>query len=101
MNTSYAEVWVEFLSSKEGGRATPVLLNDAAYRPHFLVEDKDPLGVEFVDGPDRPLPPGGSSFATVRFLYQPQVSYAALTIGASFDILEGPTKVGFGHVTRL
>ena len=101
----YAEVFVAFLAPDQGGRQTPICLGEEAigrYRPHLRVHDGDQvyLGVEFVDGPDGPLPPGGRSHATVRFLFEPHVSYEALVVGAEFDICEGDRVVGSGRVTH-
>jgi hypothetical protein len=101
----YAEVFVEFLPSESGGRRTSICLGEDAatrYRPHFRVKGGDGqyLGVEFVDGPDEPIRPGQRTFATVRFLYQPSVSYESLVVGAEFEILEGARTVGQGRVTR-
>lgn len=101
----FAEVLIEFLPTEEGGRRTPICLSTdspAHYRPHLRVRDGDGqmLGVEFVDGPDDPIPPGGSTFATVRFVYEPNVCYDALVVGAEFDVLEGPRVVGVGRITR-
>jgi hypothetical protein len=58
------------------------------------------LGVEFVDGPNEPVQPGNSTYATAKFLFDPDVSYDALVVGAQFDILEGGRVVGSGRVTR-
>jgi translation elongation factor EF-Tu-like GTPase len=99
-DTPYAEVWVEFLSREAGGRQNPVGLDDLGYRPHLRVGDGEYLGVEFVDGPEQPIEPGSSIFATVRFVYAPQVDYRALVQGAQFEILEGGHRVGRGHVVR-
>src|SRR5258708_21141443 len=101
----FAEVLVEFLPTEKGGRRTPVCLSTDAthYRPHFRVRngDGEMLGVEFVDGPDEPVPPGGRTYATVRFLFEPDVCYDALAVGAEFDVLEGGRRVvGLGEVTR-
>jgi translation elongation factor EF-Tu-like GTPase len=102
---SFAEVYVEFKPTDEGGRHSPVWLNEDAegrYMPHICVHggDNEYLGVEFVDGPDRMIAPGDGTYATVRFMYEPQVSYDALTVGASFDICEGGRVAGWGRVTR-
>lgn len=101
----FAEVLVEFLPTDHGGRRTPICLGEGAvahYMPHFRVTDGDGtyLGVAFVDGPDDPVPPGGRTYATVRFMYEPQVSYNALVEGAVFDICEGGRVVGSGRVIR-
>lgn len=100
-----AEVFVEFKSTNEGGRHSAVWFNAAAttrYRPHLCVHGKDSeyLGVEFIDGPEHMIAPGDKTQATVRFMYEPQVSYAALVEGATFDILEGGRTVGSGRVIR-
>ena len=58
------------------------------------------FGIEFIDGSDQPIAPGQGSYATVRFMYEPQISYDALVEGATFDICEGGRIVGFGRVTR-
>ena len=101
MTTPYAEVWVDFVPRDRGGRSTSVALGTPGlYRPHLRVAGGELLGVEFVDGPDDPVAPGTGTFATVRFLYEPAVSYAALTEGAEFDVLEGLRVVAHGRVTR-
>lgn len=76
---------IEFLPTEKGGRRTPICLGTDApghYRPHFRVRDGDGdmLGVEFEDGPDDPVLPGGSTYATVRFVYEPEVCYDALIV---------------------
>ena len=101
----FAEVLVEFTPTDQGGRHLPVLLgedNTPHYMPHFVVHGGDGtyLGVEFVDGPDDPVMPGGRTYATVRFMYEPDVSYESLIEGATFDIREGGRTVGSGRVTR-
>jgi hypothetical protein len=101
----FAEVFVEFLPPESGGRRTPVHLSTDSpirYRPHFRVcqGDGEYLGVEFVDGPDDPVAPGGSMYATVRFVYEPRVCYDALVVGAQFEVMEGSRVVGTGRVTR-
>jgi translation elongation factor EF-Tu-like GTPase len=101
----FAEVLIQFLSTEKGGRRTPVCLStdsQAHYRPHFRVRDGNGeyLGVEFVDGPDDLVSPGGSTYATVRFVYEPEVCYDALVVGAQFEVMEGARVVGTGQVTR-
>src|SRR5262245_11613609 len=103
--SGFAEVFVEFKPTDEGGRRTPVLLNEDSavrYMPPLRVHggDGEYLGVEFVDGPDRPIAPGGGTHVTIRFLYEPQISYDALAVGVSFDVCEGGRVVGSGRVTR-
>jgi hypothetical protein len=101
----FAEVLVEFMPTEKGGRRTPICLSTSGlghYRPHFRVHygDGTMLGVEFIDGPDEPIQPGGRAFGTVRFVYEPAVSYDALVVGAGFDVLEGNRIVAIGRVTR-
>jgi translation elongation factor EF-Tu-like GTPase len=101
----FAEIYVEFKPTSEGGRNSPVWLNEDAaihYRPHLCVHggNGEYLGVEFIDGPDRMIAPGEGTYATVRLMYEPQVSYDALSVGATFDIREGGKTVGTGRVTR-
>jgi hypothetical protein len=103
--SGYAEVWVRFLPTEEGGRRTPVALGENApgrYRPHFRVRGGggQMLGIEFIDGPEGWVQPGDSTHAAVRFLYEPDVCYDALMVGAEFDVLEGPRIVGVGRVTH-
>ena len=102
--TGFAEVLIELVPTDIGGRTTVCLSSDTPthYRPHFRVRggNGEMLGVEFVDGPDEPVVPGGSAYATVRFVYEPEVCYDQLLIGVEFDILEGGRVVGFGRVTR-
>ncbi len=102
---AFAEVFVEFLSTDEGGRRTAIHLGEnvqAPYRPHLRVQSGDGvyLAVEFVDGPDEPILPGKSSYATARFIAGRLRSYNALVVDAEFDICEGARVVGFGRVTR-
>jgi hypothetical protein len=98
--SSFAEVLIQFLDVSEGGRKWLPQLNTPGYRPHFRVPPSDELlGVEFVDGPDE-YRATDRVYATVRFVYEPDVSYRALTVGAHFDIVEGSKVVGHGMVTR-
>jgi translation elongation factor EF-Tu-like GTPase len=101
----FAEVFIEFTPTSEGGRCSPVSLGEDAaphYTPHIVVHGGDGtyLGIEFVDGPDHPVKPGDKTYATVMFMYEPKVSYDALVVGATFDIREGGRTVGWGRVTR-
>jgi hypothetical protein len=101
-----AEVLVEFRPPEKGGRHTPIFLSadsEPHYRPHLRVCDGDGeyLGVEFIGGPDGPVRPGVSTYATVRFIYEPEVCYDALVVGAHFEVMEGPRVVGTGEVTAL
>lgn len=97
----YAEVFVEFYSPETGGRLFPVNLNDNGYSPHLRIKnEKEYLGVEFVEGTDYAILPGRSANATVRFLYWPKVNYDRLEVGVEFEILEGPTVVGKGKIIR-
>jgi hypothetical protein len=103
--STFAEVLVEFLPTDRGGRRNPIFLGEnpfVSYKPHFRLchGDETYLGVEFVDGPDEAITPGGRTYATVRFLYEPEVSYDNLIEGALFDICEGSRVVGSGQVTR-
>lgn len=101
----FAEVLVEFLATENGGRTTRIgISSDASgrYRPHFRVCNGDGkmLGVEFIDGPDEPVLPGDSIHATVRFVYEPEVCYDALVVGAQFEVLEGSRVIATGRVIR-
>lgn len=100
--SGFVEVLVEFKSTEQGGRRSPVWLANGRYMPHLCVHNSDGeyLGVEFVDGPDRLIASGEECHATVRFMYEPEVSYAALVEGATFDICEGGSVVGVGRVVR-
>ena len=103
--TGFAEVFVEFLPTEMGGRRTPVCLSADSpihYRPHFRVDGGDGgyLGVAFVDGPDDPVSPGGSTYATIRFVYEPEICYDGLAVGAQFEVMEGSRVVATGRVTR-
>ncbi|MGC4004437.1 MAG: hypothetical protein QM811_15495 [Pirellulales bacterium] len=101
----FAEIFIEFLPTEMGGRRTPIHLDGNGpdhYKPHFRIHDGNGvyLGVEFVDGPDRPVFPGGRTYATIRYLYEPEVSYDALKVGVRFDVMEGGRVVATGEVTR-
>lgn len=97
---SSAEVLVEFKPTAEGGRRAPVWLNTAQYRPHLRVGGGEYLGVVFVGGPVGPVEPGATAEALVAFVYEPGVTYSALSEGAEFEIVEGSSVVGSGRVVR-
>lgn len=97
-----AEIEVTFLAHSQGGRTHTLNLNGGSYRPHFRVRgDAEYLGIEFVEAPDGEVHPGEPIQATVRLVYEPQVSYDKLVVGAEFEILEGARIVGNGHVVRI
>jgi hypothetical protein len=105
MDEFWAEVLIELLPTGEGGRQVPVHLgNDdpGQYRPHVRVigGSSELLGVAFMDGPDDPVLPGQKTYATIKSLYEPSISYSELVEGAQFEILEGTQVVGVGTVTR-
>jgi len=101
MHGSYAEVAITFVPLEEGGRRFAPCLREPGYRPHLRVPPSDELlGVEFVDGPDGPAPVGIPISGTVRFLYEPAVSYVPLEVGAEIEVVEGPKVVARGRVTR-
>ena len=95
------ELEVTFLQPELGGRTVPPQIGVHLDRPHLRVPPYDEmLGVEFVEGPQSPAPVGSPLLATVRLLYEPAVSYAALQPGAQIEILEGAHVVGRGRVVR-
>jgi hypothetical protein len=105
MSEFWAEILVEFLPTGKGGREQAVdLSNDTPglYRPHVRVcgGSGEMLGVAFMDGPDDAVEPGASTYATIKSLYEPGVSYDELIEGAEFEILEGSKVVGLGRVVR-
>jgi translation elongation factor EF-Tu-like GTPase len=93
-------VEVEFFSSEEGGRTTPIFLTDyPGYRPHFrVIRDTEYVGVQFLDTPHRIISPHERVPIAVSLLYYPNVTYDKLIDGAEFEILEGPKVVGKGTV---
>lgn len=100
--TAIAGVIIEFLTTENGGRRTPICLSrehSAPYRPHFRVRggNGELLGVEFIEGPDQSVPPGGKICATVAFLHE-KVCYDPLTEGAEFEVLEGSRVVATARV---
>lgn len=66
--------------------------------PHLCVHggNGEYLRVEFVTEPDRMIAPSEGTYATIRFMYEPQASYHALTADVSFDVREGGRVVGAG-----
>ena len=105
MSESWADGRIELLPTESGGRDVPLdLSNDrpGQYRPHLRLigGSGEMLGVAFMDGPDDSVPPGGKAYATVKFLYEPNVSYMDLVEGTRFEILEGPTVIGYGEIIR-
>jgi translation elongation factor EF-Tu-like GTPase len=97
---SGATVIVQFISPEAGGRHSPTYIREP-YRPHFRVGDGEYVGIEFIGGPDEPVPPGAAVNARVRFVYAAQVNYEPLRVGAQFIVLEGSRVVGVGVVTGL
>lgn len=97
--TQGAQVQVEFLHPDENGCRRLPSLN--GYRPHFRVSSSpELLGIAFIDGPEC-VQPSTPVHAKVRFVYLPEVDYTLLTIGAHFEILEGPQVVGYGVIIDL
>lgn len=98
-----ADVEIELRSVEDGGRSLPVSLggpHPGKYRPHLRVigGSGDLLGVVFINGPDQPVSPGVKTHATIKALYEPEVSYAELKDGVHFQIIEGTRIVGHGRV---
>lgn len=90
------EVCVIFFSQEIGGRKQPPVLQ--GYRPHFVVSpSKEMLGVQFIKGPSH-YQPNEEVMANVICLYEPEVSYDTLSVGAVFEIVEGRNVVGRGIV---
>ena len=95
----HVELEITFLTSDQGGRDSPLVLN--GYRPHLRVPPEDKmLGVEFIDS-DRTVPVGTPVSALAKLVYAPAVSYSALQAGAGIEILEGSRVVGHGYVIGL
>ena len=85
---------IRMLRPEEGRR--PIAIQPG-YRPHLRVGAAGTyLGVSLAAGPDR-IEPGDSAVVTFELLYE-GVDYSPLTVGARFDILEGPIVVGKGIV---
>ena len=96
MSELWADVLIDLVPTESGGwTASLDLCNDrpGQYRPHLRVigGSSEMLGVAFMDDPDEPVPPGGSTNATIKSLYL-NVSYEELIEGARFEILEGPQR---------
>ncbi len=89
------EVCLEFLSTDEGGRATPVR---SGYRPLLRFASAGELYgmVEVVFLVDEWVEPGGSASARIR-LAAPEV-LPALEAGDEFEVLEGLRVVARGRV---
>ena len=91
---------ITLLPAESGGRTTPTTAVACHYRPHLRVEPNGPyMGVCLIAGPER-LYPGDEATVTMALVYYGSVDYSALASGASFEILEGPTVVGHGVVTK-
>lgn len=97
-------VTVEFLPKSDHKKEKKFYLDEwtygIRYSPHFrVIGDSEYLGIQFIEGPDKPVEPGEVVAAKVSLLYYPNVSYDKLTLGQEFEILEGPNIVGKGMVT--
>lgn len=94
-----AEVELCFRTADQGGRTAPLLIEPGTYRPHFVAPGGAYLGVVVTRGPLEPVSPGVVVGVEVRFPYD--VSYAALSEGMAFEVMEGQRLVGEGRVLRL
>ncbi|MBK7685680.1 MAG: hypothetical protein IPJ25_06410 [Rhodocyclaceae bacterium] len=97
---SGAKVCIEFVSADVGGRSVSACLS-AAYRPHFRVGSGEHLGVAFTGSDTDAVNAGKCISAEVAFVYAPQADYAALVVGAQFQVLEGARVVGVGRVVEV
>jgi translation elongation factor EF-Tu-like GTPase len=95
MSDAWMEVRLEFLSTDEGGRATPVR---SGYRPLLRLVGADDLYgmLEVVFVVDEWVEPGGSALARIR-LATPEV-LPVLKAGDEFEMLEGHRVVARGRV---
>jgi translation elongation factor EF-Tu-like GTPase len=81
--------------TEDGGRVAPF---NSGYCPHLVVEGtSEMLGVRVVDCPNFVFP-GEASTIKFELMYYPQLSYAALRVGARVAIVEGPKTIGLGTV---
>ncbi len=103
---------VAFLSTEDGGRQRPPVLDDGRYMPHIVIGSPDVRramidpdgicrepyqGVRFVDGPsDYRL--GHAAVVTLDLVYFPDNRYDDCVPGATFTIREGGKVVGSGRV---
>lgn len=83
----------------DGGRHCGFWTN---YRPHLTpIGSVDYLGVTVVGVPESdPVLPGSDRTVEFAFLY-PTIDYSQLSVGARFEIREGPKAVGEGIVTKI
>lgn len=82
----------------DGGRHCGFWTN---YRPHLTpIGTEDYLGVTVVGVPEsEPVLPGSTRTVEFGFMY-PTLDYSQLSVGARFEIREGPKAVGEGFVTK-
>jgi hypothetical protein len=93
----YIEAKIQMFPTEAGGRWQPLQGDYSRYYPHLRVgTEGEYLGVAFYIGPEK-ITPGVDALVIMRLLY-PHVDYTSLTVGATFDILEGPNAVGTGTV---
>ena len=96
--TDWLEVRLQLKPGAQSGRKTPVLPRGGHYNPRFRVSPgSEPLGVAFTDGPPEVVA-GAEATVTVALIYE--VDYSALQPGTAFEVLEGLTVIGAGHVVR-
>lgn len=79
---------------QSGGRHGPFT---EGYRPHFVVDGGEWLGVTATHCPG-PVAPGDEADVEFELVYHPKVDYSALTVGAEFAVHEGPRVVASGKV---
>jgi hypothetical protein len=89
---------VTLLSTEAGGRLTSIRNSGGQhYLPHVVVHDGEYLGVRVsLSGSD--LTPGETAELILEPLYPELVDYSALSVGASFELREGPKVVGHGVI---
>jgi translation elongation factor EF-Tu-like GTPase len=79
-----------------GGRHAPFT---EGYRPHFIVDEGEWLGVIATRCPG-PVAPGDEADVEFSLVYHPNVDYSALRVGAEFAMHEGPKVVATGTVLQ-
>ena len=92
---------VTLLSTAAGGRQTGIRGSaDQHYLPHVVVDNGEYLGVRItLTGSD--LLPGETTELSLEPLYPELIDYSALSIGARFELREGPRVVGHGVILAL
>jgi translation elongation factor EF-Tu-like GTPase len=97
ISTTTLDVTLHLLATELGGRLTPI--RSDVYRPQFrLGSASSSCRVDKLQR--EPLSPGEVTSGTIT-LVNPDIFGLSLRVGATFELMEGKKKVGWGSIQKL